>query len=266
MTELAINAVVRPPPFDPSSSANLPPPVPRTPKSFRELYLDAIPFLDAEEAIASPFYAVHHLFRINRRCWSDVISAIRDEDQRIHGISEASVSHIEDIRRSFDIVTRGGSLGWPNHPTPIAAESKTLLVEDFTHLLKQAGFLWDSREKMAAVQRRRSEARWNALTNSFTFVYGALSVPFRRVHPLMAPDRFVPVTVISGIYGMNVSEINGSIPDLWQVFVATAAVDVIIVFALAMSNWLHIASRQGRTAGVKEIFSFALGRSVDGLI
>lgn len=118
----------------------------------------------------SPFYAVHHLFRLNRRCWSDVISAIREEDQRIKGISEASVSHVEDIRRSFDIVKRGGSLGWANSMTEATVESKTLLEEDFTHLLKQADFLWDSREKMAAVRRRRSEARWSTLTNSFTFV------------------------------------------------------------------------------------------------
>lgn len=169
-TELAINAVIQPPTFTPSSYANIPAPVPRTSRSFRELYLCAIPFLDPEEVILSPFYAVHHLFRLNRRCWSDVISAIREEDQRINSISEASVSHVEDIRRSFDIVKRGGSLGWANSPTPLTVESKTLLEEDFTHLLKQADFLWESREKMAAVRRRRSEARWNALTNSFTFV------------------------------------------------------------------------------------------------
>lgn len=70
----------------------------------------------------------------------------------------------------------------------------------------------------------------------------------------------MPVTVMSGIYGMNVSQLNGSTPDIWQFFVATAAVDVIIVLALALSNWVHIASKQGRTAGVREVFSFALGR------
>lgn len=72
--------------------------------------------------------------------------------------------------------------------------------------------------------------------------------------------RFVPVTVISGIYGMNVSELNGSVPGIWQFFVAVAAMDVIIVCLLAVSNWVHIASKQGRTAGVREVFSFALGR------
>ena len=59
---------------------------------------------------------------------------------------------------------------------------------------------------------------------------------------------------------MNVYEINGSTPDIWQFFVATAVMDTIIVLALAISNFAHIAIRQKRTAGVKEVFSFAVGR------
>ncbi|MCJ1398150.1 hypothetical protein MMC11_001347 [Xylographa trunciseda] len=238
-TDIFINAVVTPPPFNPLAS--MPPPVERRPHTFRELYLSGISFLKPEDMVKSPFYTIHLLFRLSRRCWSDVITAIREQDSRINGISEASVNHVEDIRRTFDVVKRGGSLGWTKSYSHEITATGEKLEEDFTHLLKQADFLWDSREKRAQVARRKAEARWNALTNAFTFV-------------------FVPITVISGIYGMNVYEINGSAPDIWQFFVATAIMDTIIVLALAVSNFAHIATRQKRTAGVKEIFSFALGR------
>ncbi|MCJ1296442.1 hypothetical protein MMC34_008008 [Xylographa carneopallida] len=238
-TDIFINAVVTPPPFNPSAS--LPPPVERRPHTFRELYLSGLFFLKPEEMVRSPFYTIHMLFRLSRRCWSDVITAIREQDSRINGISEASVNHVEDIRRTFDIVKRGGSLGWIKCSSHEVLEVGEKLEEDFTHLLKQADFLWDSREKRAQVTRRKAEARWNALTNAFTFV-------------------FVPITVISGIYGMNVYEINGSTPDIWQFFVATAIMDTIIVLALAFANFAHIASRQKRKPGAKEIFNFAVGR------
>jgi hypothetical protein len=167
---MSVNTVLTPPTFDTSTNPDFPPLVTRESKSFRELYLSALPFLVPQEVLISPFYTVHHLFRLNRRCWSDVISAIREQDVRVNGISEASVSHVEDIKKTFDIVKRGGSWGWAKSLTPISVESKDNLEEDYTHLLKQADFLWESREKMAAVRRRKSEARWNALTNSFTFL------------------------------------------------------------------------------------------------
>ncbi|MCJ1407765.1 hypothetical protein MMC19_001836 [Ptychographa xylographoides] len=240
-TELNINSVVRPPSYEAGSYSHLPSAIKKEWKSFRELYISSLPHLDADEMVASPFYAIHMLYRLNRRCWSDIITAIREQDRRIGGISEASVSHVEDIRRCFDQVKRGGSLGWNPGSSATVTETKVKLEEDFTHLLKQADFLWESREKMGRVSHRRAEARWTALTNAFTFL-------------------FVPVTVISGIYGMNVSEINGSTPDIWQFFVATAVMDTIILLALAISSWLHIAKRQKRNATVREAFSFALGR------
>ena len=41
-------------------------------------------------------------------------------------------------------------------------------------LVEQANLLWDTREKMAAVRQKSSEARWNSLTNTFTYLYGTL--------------------------------------------------------------------------------------------
>ena len=85
------------------------------------------------------------------------------------------MNHVEDIRRTFDIVKRGGSLGWMKCSSHEVLEAGEKLEEDFTHLLKQADFLWDSREKRAQVTRRKAEARWSALTNAFTFVYAYVS-------------------------------------------------------------------------------------------
>lgn len=161
--------------------------------SFRELYLSALPFHDTKALVESPFYAIHILFRLSRRCWSDIITTIREQDQQINGISEASVSHVEDIRRTFDVVKRGGTLGWATSDSPVAAESKARLEEDYTHLLKQADFLWDSREKRAQLGRRKAEARWNALTNAFTFVYGLPDVipQLTDSHANHRPDSFL---------------------------------------------------------------------------
>ncbi|MCJ1474964.1 hypothetical protein MMC13_003624 [Lambiella insularis] len=240
-TELSINSVLPPPPFLPTTYDNIPPPVKQKMHTFRELFLSALPFQETKVMVESPFYTIHMLFRLNRRCWSDIITTIREQDQQINSISEASVSHVEHVRKTFDVVKRGGSLGWATSISPVAIEAKAKLEEDFTHLLKQADFLWDSREKRAQLGRRKAEARWNALTNAFTFV-------------------FVPITVISGIYGMNVYEINGSTPDIWQFFTATAIMDTVIVLLLALFNFAHIATSQKRWPGAREVFSFALGR------
>lgn len=59
---------------------------------------------------------------------------------------------------------------------------------------------------------------------------------------------------------MNVYELNGSTPDIWQFFAATAIMDTIIVLSLAFYNFAHIAARQKRRPGAKEVFSFAIGR------
>jgi hypothetical protein len=60
---------------------------------------------------------------------------------------------------------------------------------------------------------------------------------------------------------MNVAEINGSTPDIWQFFAATAIMDMLIVLALALYSWVHIASKQQRVASFREVFRFAFGRS-----
>lgn len=54
---------------------------------------------------------------------------------------------------------------------------------------------------------------------------------------------------------MNVSEISGSNsnPNIWQFSVAV----VVVMLALAISNWLHIITKHGRTARAKEVLKFA---------
>lgn len=79
-------------------------------------------------------------------------------------------------------------------------------------------------------------------------------------YPLTALS-FAPITIMSGIYGMNVSQISGSDsnPNIWQFFVAVAVMNVVVLISLAVSNWIHTRVKHGRRAGVKEIFGFAVG-------
>lgn len=73
--------------------------------------------------------------------------------------------------------------------------------------------------------------------------------------------RFAPISIFTGIYGMNVSQISGSDsnPDIWQFVVAVAVMNVGMVFALAISNWIHTRVKHGRKAGMREVFGFAVG-------
>lgn len=66
---------------------------------------------------------------------------------------------------------------------------------------------------------------------------------------------------MTGVYGMNVSQISGSTsnPNIWQFFVAVAVMNVAVVIALAMWNWIHIQIKHGRSAGLKEVLGFAVG-------
>lgn len=70
---------------------------------------------------------------------------------------------------------------------------------------------------------------------------------------------------MSGIYGMNVSQISGSSsnPNIWQFFVAVAAMIVFMVMALSVSAWVQIQHKHGRKAGLKEVLKYSIGR-VDG--
>jgi Mg2+ and Co2+ transporter CorA len=67
---------------------------------------------------------------------------------------------------------------------------------------------------------------------------------------------------MSGIYGMNVSQISGSDtnPNIWQFFVAVAIMNVVVLLSLAISNWIHTMRKHGRKAGMKEVVGFAFGR------
>jgi hypothetical protein len=155
----------------PSFTSPPPAPVILEPKSIRELYLDSFEYMDLAQAAASPFYAVSNLLRLNCFCWNQIITAIREEDRRINGISDTSVGHTEEIKRSLGIVQRGGSYGWAGQQEDCARQSKAALTEDFEHLVEQTDLLWVTRNKIATMRQSRSEARWTALTNAFTYLY-----------------------------------------------------------------------------------------------
>lgn len=154
----------------PAFSAPRAPKVQPAERSFRELFLAVYPSLNLSAAIASPFYAFHILLRLNYVTWSDVINSIRREDRRIHGISDTSVGHTEEIARTRALVARGGSGGWKGRGEPLAVEVRAALEEDFRHLVQDTDYLWQERRKLAEVQKRQSENRWNLLTNVFTYV------------------------------------------------------------------------------------------------
>lgn len=225
----------------PSFTSPRPQPTTQSSKSFRELYLGAFSHLDVQTAITSPFYTISPLLRFNCFGWGRVITSIRDEDRRIHGVSDTTVGHAEEIKKSLSLVQRGGSLGWKGADVSLVKETKERLAEDFKHLMRETELLWETRDKMASNRRQKAERRWSALTNTFTYV-------------------FAPITIISGIYGMNVSEISGSNsnPNIWQFFVAVVALNVVVMLALAISNWVHIITKHGRNAGAKEAFKFAV--------
>ena len=161
----------------PAYKSQLPPRALQEPKSFRELYLETFEYLDFKQAFLSPFYAIHYIIRLNGYCWSQVISEIREEDERQKDISNSSVSHMEEIRKTFSVVERGGSLGWKGIDTLIAAKTKTYLEEDFKHLIDQSNLIWETRHKRASIRQQETRAREKALTNSFTYLYYPSPVP-----------------------------------------------------------------------------------------
>ena len=148
----------------------LPPNIQNDPKSLREMYLESFEFLNLAQAVLSPFYAISNLFRMNCFLWNQIITSIREEDRRINGISDTSVGHSEEIKRTWRTVQRGGSTGWAGREQQMARESQAALEEDFKHLVDQTDLLWQTRDKMAAIRRRNSDLRWTSLTNVFTYM------------------------------------------------------------------------------------------------
>jgi hypothetical protein len=61
---------------------------------------------------------------------------------------------------------------------------------------------------------------------------------------------------------MNVSQISGSNsnPNIWQFFVAVVVFNILMLLGLSISHWIRVQVRHGRTAGLKEIFGFAVGK------
>ena len=136
----------------------------------RHCCIESCEYLNLAQVAASPFYAISFLLRLDCFLWNQIITAIREEDRRIHGISDTSIGHTEQINKTFDVVKRGGSLGRFGKDEPVTKQSQDGLVEDFQHLVKQTTLLWKTREMMAAVQRKNSDARWNSLTNAITYL------------------------------------------------------------------------------------------------
>jgi hypothetical protein len=154
----------------------LPPISPLRPKSIREIYLESFESVDLAQVTTSPLYGVSFLLRLDCFLWNQIITAIREEDHRIHGISDTTIGHAEEIKKTLDFVKRGGSYGWSGKDEPITRECKAALEEDFQHLVEQTNLLWETREKMSAVRQRDREARWNSLTNAFTYLYVTISL------------------------------------------------------------------------------------------
>jgi len=164
---LSPRILTNPPPYE----SPIPPRTRSEPKSFRNLYIESLSFIDIQAAIYSPFYAVSNLFRLNCFCWNQIITAIRDEDKRINGISDTTIGHIEEIKKTLSIVKRGGSLCWPGREETVTKENMDAIREDFEHLVEQTDLLWQTREKMEAIRQRNSDTRWTSLTNAFTYMY-----------------------------------------------------------------------------------------------
>jgi len=135
-------------------------------------------------------------------------------------------------------------MAWPGRGDKPTQEVQEALEEDFKHLVEQTDLLWATRKKMASVQQKNAETKWTSLTNAFTYL-------------------FAPVTIISGIYGMNVSQISGdsSNPNLWQFFVAVGGLIVGVLLFLAILNWIQIHFQHKRTAGMKEVLELAVGKN-----
>jgi hypothetical protein len=164
---LSARALITPPAY----GSQIPLPTSQEPKSIREIYLETFDFLDLEQAVTSPFYTLQYIFRLNGYCWSQIISEIREEDQKLKDISHSSVGHIEEIKKTYSVVQRGGSLGWQNLDTLATKKLNRYLEEDFKHLLDQVDLLWETRTKTAAIRQQEARAREKALTNSFTYLY-----------------------------------------------------------------------------------------------
>ncbi len=154
----------------PAFKSDLPPSISLDPKSFREIYLESLSLFQPSSIISSPFYGISALLRMNCFFWNEIISTIKEEDKRLGGISDTSIGHAEEIKKSLHVVQRGGSFGWKGRDEEKAKESQVALVEDFKHLVEQTEVLWQNRERMAAIRQRNSDTRWTSLTNAFTYM------------------------------------------------------------------------------------------------
>ncbi|KAF2759124.1 hypothetical protein EJ05DRAFT_509986 [Pseudovirgaria hyperparasitica] len=242
---LSSHSFLTPPTFTPDFS-NIPTPQKPGPKTFRELYIEMLASSNLAEAALSPFVAFSPLFKLNCYTFNQLMYTFRQEDAKVEGVSELyPVNLTEEIRRSLESVERGGSLGWKASSTPFEQDTKERLREDFNYALKSSEMLWQAREKYNDTHHRRTNARISALANAFAFF-------------------FAPISLISSIYGMNITEISGddSNPRLWQFFVAVAGLCVVIMLIIAVSAWVQMAVQLHRRARFKDILTFALGTSM----
>lgn len=169
---LSTRIFVSPPKF--GKSLPSPPVTPLTcAQSFRQLYLTTLPTLPIHIAVLSPFYTMTPLFQLCFHCWNTVIWNVREADKRVGGISTTSVGHTEEIQKTMSLLDRYGSYGWgiDDRVKKTVEERRTMLVEDFKHLLSQTELLWDARRKWKAILDKRKDSKTSALTNSFTYMY-----------------------------------------------------------------------------------------------
>ena len=128
----------------PSFTAPRPPTLTQSSASLREKYIETFAFLDLAHATISPFYAISYLFRMNCLFWTQIITSIRDEDRRIHGISDTTIGHVEEIQKNLRCLQRGGSTGWPGGDSKKTVESRKALEEDYMHLIGKSIIQWGS--------------------------------------------------------------------------------------------------------------------------
>ncbi|KAI9890230.1 MAG: hypothetical protein M1814_004392 [Vezdaea aestivalis] len=214
--------------------------------TFRELYLSSFKYVTASLAVASPFYALHYLFKLNGASWNAALSVLRARDKECREISSTNVGQVIEIQWTLDIIERRGSRGWRrpvDERDDLVKENHQMLQEDFESLIREAKDLWETRRQMADIRKQRREARVSALTNAFTF-------------------GFAPISLVTGLFSMGVVQLSGNKanPSIWIFFVVLVGLNLGILTCLVVGEWVAVRQRQTRKPGIKEVMMFALGR------
>jgi hypothetical protein len=156
--DLSINLLNPPPRF----GSAIPQKIAYKKSTFRELYLESFKDIDLKldltEAIASPFYAVHYLFRIQLYYIFSWMYYVIKEDIRLGRISSPMSWDAEGLEDLVLMVQRCGSKAWGNGKSEVTQKIKDALVTDFKELKSLADTLWSNRVKMEAERKARRVA------------------------------------------------------------------------------------------------------------